>query len=171
MLISRYATSVRSDQCRHLYFWLYRQRHLITPRISDKYVKRYFSLSGYGRRLNLMSLRGELCLHTVCRAVLFVCLLLSSSSPPAAWPSHYLCWCAKRLYLDVCLFLCPFVCVSHTHLCLTSHRDQWSRAAIPRHEGRAAQVPSRKLRCLQIRHQPPEQVRVITWKLCALRHA
>lgn len=106
---------------------------------------------------------------------LFVCLISSSPSPPAACSSHYSCWCPKRLCLEVSLFLCPFFCVSHSHshLCLTSHRDQWSRAAVPHHEGRAAQVPPRKLRCLQIRHQPPEQVRYYftTSKLHALRYA
>lgn len=73
------------------------------------------------------------------------------------------CVCLVALYLFVC-------CGTSEHLwsikkvipCSLSApcRNQWSRATPPHHEGHAPQVPSRKLRGLQIRHHSPEQVRI-----------
>lgn len=138
--------------------WLYRQRYGITSSISNT----YFSLRAYKRKLNL---KWNVHAHSVSCCFLFTAFALSrrllhSDSLPALT-------CQEA----ASLFLCPFVGVSRSHLYLASHRDQRSRAALSHHEGRAAQVPPRKLWCLQIRHQSPEQVRLITLQLLHFLHA
>lgn len=60
---------------------------------------------------------------TLSCCVLFVCLLFSPS-PPVACPSHYLPWCAKRLYLDGCLiFVSLCLCVSFSSVSCLPQRS------------------------------------------------
>lgn len=111
------------------------------------------------------------CAYTHCAMLFSVCLAFSLLLPHLRLLARVItCVDVPRgcAWMPLCSFVC--VRVSYSHLCLASRRDQWSRAAIPHHEGRAAQVPPRKLRRLQIRHQPPEQVRVITTQLLNFLH-